>query len=271
MLGVGLALGQYLSALIGSLSPIAFKFTYLLLGCLAAGLGALTYLARFRLTPVESEQAPGQRLQRDLRPTTWLLLAQYLPGAVPWGALTVFIFPYLESKGVAKHSAVLLVTILGVGMIAGAYIAGRLGDALKRRGPNTVLIIVIAFFFAGLVYTMFLIRVSEKYPAATLAILYFLGGVLLSIPGAYIKGMLFDSADGRNVRTVFSLENFLESVGKGIGPFIVGLLISAFGEIERALYAACLFWLLCLIPLAILIFLNRRPGLNAISQRSESS
>lgn len=254
MLGVGLALGQYLSAVIGSASPTSWKYTYLLLACLAGALAAGIYLARFKLASSAPDRASAQSFQPALRRATWLLLAQYLPGAVPWGALTVFIFPHLEANGLGKQAAVLLVTVLAVSMIAGAYVAGLLGDALKRRGPDWIVAIIMAFFLFSIVYTILLIQAPATTPLIVLAILYFLGGLVLSVPGASIKGMLFDSANEDNIRTVFSLENFLESIGKGIGPFVVALLIQAFGNIESALIVACFFWLLCLIPLAILYY-----------------
>ena len=258
MIGLGLAAGQYASALIGVKGTTQWKYTYLLLAgtSVLAGLLTLVYYQRLRISP---EVARNRIKLTDIKAKSILLLSQYLPGSVPWGSLTVFIFPYLEeSGGLARSRVILLITLLGVGMVAGSYLAGVLGEKLKNARANLVPTLIMAFFLVDIAYVYFLLEISLTAGFAMLVPLYFLGGILLAVPGSYIKGMLFDLSDGESVQTVFSAENFLESAGKGIGPAVVALLIMAFADMGTALKVSTLFWFVCLVPLFILMIKNRR-------------
>ncbi|MCE9597573.1 MAG: MFS transporter [Spirochaetia bacterium] len=112
MIGIGLAVGQYASALIAQ--SFSWRLVYLVLACIS-----------ILICPVLALSMPSQNLIAErfninkIPRRAWLLLAQYLPGSVPWGGFSVFIFSYMETDcGISKASAVFLVTILGVGMVS---------------------------------------------------------------------------------------------------------------------------------------------------------
>lgn len=257
MIGIGMAVGQYGSALIGGVSEHSWRFVY------AALAGAVLCLVPILISLDRAgKQDDSKRISVKAVPRpAALLLSQYLPGSVPWGGLTVFIFPYLEIDcSLAKSSAVFLVTVLGIGMIAGSFAAGAAGDRMADRwGSRAVIAAIVVFFLLDILAASVVIELSAKLTLPVLTLLYFAAGMLLAVPGSYIKGLLFKTASKESVHAIFSLENFLESLGKGLGPFVVALLIQYLAGIKTALLAASLFWLLCLPPVFMLLKNSKEP------------
>lgn len=244
-IGVAMAAGQFAAALAGT--HVSWRWVY---AGLAAGSTAALALSAGLPPGPEPVSAPFRTIKRSSR----LLLVQYLPGSIPWGALTVFIFPYLEIEcGKSRAVAALLVTILGVGMVAGAFISGVIGDRLAASGKSSVILALIAFFCIGGAAAWALIELSTLESIALLALVYVATGVILAVPGAWIKGMLFHDADPARVQAAFSMETFLESLGKGLGPFVVSVLIASTSSLQSGMLGSLFFWLLCIPPLILLL------------------
>ncbi|MBL8019248.1 MAG: MFS transporter [Leptospirales bacterium] len=248
VIGIGMAVGQYASATIADY--VSWRFVYALL--------SLLHLVGWPVIHrVDSSRTRGATQFNFSRVSgsAWLLLSQYLPGSIPWGGIGVFIFSYLELEcGIRKSLAVLLVTALGIGMIAGSFLAGRAGARMANRDTRIVPMLIIVFFLSSIGVVQGLIHLSPTVPFLGLLPMYFAAGLVLSVPGTYIKGLLFEATSERDVQAVFSLENFLESLGKGFGPFAVALLIQAVADLRSGMILALYSWLLCIPPILILLF-----------------
>lgn len=180
-----------------------------------------------------------------------LLLIQYIPGSIPWGALTVYIFPFIQSKILFnKLDSVNMLTLLGIGMIIGTYLAALLGDWLKKKDKEqTIYLLLLLSFVLSEVFVYFFLTYLSSINKYLSYIIIFLAGIVLAFPGTYIKGILFTGLNEIQIRRIFSIENFLESIGKGLGPFVVSLLIIITGDLLSSMLYSLMFWNISIIIL----------------------
>lgn len=78
------------------------------------------------------------KLRRQLKvPSNALILAQGLPGTVPWGMLNAYFVDYLHAqKGLAVEEGTLAVTLFGLGAVVGTVAGGAYGQRVyNRAGP----------------------------------------------------------------------------------------------------------------------------------------
>ena len=79
------------------------------------------------------------KLRRQLGvPSNALILAQGLPGTVPWGMLNAYFVDYLHAqKGLAVEEGTLAVTLFGLGAVVGTVAGGAYGQRVyNRAGPG---------------------------------------------------------------------------------------------------------------------------------------
>jgi sugar phosphate permease len=182
-------------------------------------------------------------------------LSQYLPGAIPWGALTIFIFPFSYKFRNSEHSLVATYMVfLSIGMLIGSLIAGFIADKLNQIKKIFMLVCIIVFLLLSSIYFYYFVSYYTDFSENLLFILFLIMGSILSIPGTYIKGLLFMNASEEEVQKLFAIENFLESLGKGFGPLIVGILIFITSDLFFSFQLIGFFWVLCLIPILIIFF-----------------
>lgn len=259
LLGLGAACGQYASAIIGDATPTGWRFVFFGLACCDAL--CLVLLQRRPLETAPRLQTATNRnsffAALDLKSA--LLLSQYLPGSIPWGAFTVFIYPYLSIE--CRRGALLpvtLITVLAAGMVIGSFVASAPAQFIYNRSPRGFYLCLLFSFGASIPVVLVLISISAYFDGLSLTAAYFLAGALLAIPGACIKGALFAGVSAEGTNAVFSLENFLESLGKGLGPAIAAALLLRTGTLAEALRLSSLFWLFCIPPIAILLTVETR-------------
>ncbi len=242
LLGVGLACGQLAAAWITE--TYSWRAVY---GALA-GLSLIAAPVARMLPLPQNESNHITTVPRSAR----MLLIQYLPGSIPWGGLTVFIFPYLSRAGIPPSHTAILITILGAGMVAGAFLAGEIGKRIGRERTRLIAL-VCACLLLSVATAFWILEWSAGVKEPWRSLLYFAGGMILAVPGASIKGLLFESARPEDTHTIFSIENFLESAGKGFGPAAVSLLVWTLGDLRIGLMASCLFWLMCIPSLLLFV------------------
>ncbi|WCL49048.1 MFS transporter [Leptospira sp. GIMC2001] len=252
MLGFGILIGQFISAvLIDMLFP--WNSAFLVILVLFFGNYFISHsidkVYRIDLKNSLKRNLENFSINRD----TFLLLIQYLPGSIPWGAITVFIYPFsYEVRKSSSSLVVLYMTIFSIGMLVGSLIAGYIADRFKNAKRKSMLWGIILFLLLSVFYFEYFIAFYFIFSELTLIILLFLLGLILSVPGTYIKGLLFLNSSKEDVQKIFSIENFLESIGKGFGPLVVGGLIYSNSDIAFSFKIIPLFWLLCIIPVSII-------------------
>lgn len=252
MIGLGQILGQYLSATFLDYQ-LKWNFVFLFI--------ALLFLMNLFLTFIIKNDNDFSNCDSILEFTTnvkiakesKLYLSQYLPGSIPWGALTVFIFPF--SAEIRNSSASLVATymvILSIGMLVGSIMAGYMADKLHRAKKKIMLLSIIFFLILSFFYLHIFISFYSVFSNFMILILIFFMGCILSIPGTYIKGLLFIGSNPLEIQRIFAIENFLESFGKGFGPFVVSILIFYTNDILYSFKMIGIFWIFCVIPIVIL-------------------
>ena len=76
-------------------------------------------------------------------------------------------------------------------------------------------------------------------------------GALITVAGPNIKAILMNVNPPEHRGTVFALHNIFDGIGKGVGPFIGGLLIAS-TSYTFTVYFSALMWIPCgLLYLAI--------------------
>lgn len=252
MIGLGQILGQYLSATFLD-NQLKWNFVFIFIALLFLISLFLTYKIKYDndFSNVNSvfKNNPNIKLTKESK----LYLSQYLPGSIPWGAITVFIFPF--SSEIRNSSASMVATymvFMSIGMLIGSIIAGYIADKLNKVKKKIMLLAILFFLILSFLYLYLFISYYSEFSNFMILILFFFMGCILSIPGTYIKGLLFIGSNSNQIQRIFAIENFLESFGKGFGPFIVSIFILYTNDILFSFKIIGIFWIFCLIPIVIL-------------------
>jgi MFS family permease len=174
--------------------------------------------------------------KRILRiPTNVLAFLQGVPGTLPWGILPFFFVDfYREVKGFHADIATSLTVIFGMGTILGGLIGGHAGQELYKRNPKYLP------FFSGLsivlgVFPWYYMTAMQFPPDPGWSefilpsIVGFFAGVIVSLASANVKALLMAVNPPENRGSAFAIFNLTDSIGKGIGPWLGGLLIKGMG------------------------------------------
>lgn len=181
--------------------------------------------------------------------TNLLVFLQGIPGTVPWGMFFVFFNDYFaQDKGYSVEKSTLLVMAVGGAAIGGVLGGGFLGNRLYARNPAYLGILCGGAALFGIIPTVLLINypahVGPEPPTLLGAILLAaLTGFVVTIPAPNLRAMLMNVNPPEVRGSVFSLYNLADDLGKGFGPALIALLITAFGR-TRAFNVAASFWLL---------------------------
>ena len=176
---------------------------------------------------------------------------QGIPGSIPWGLIPFFLVPFYENKGFSKEFATTLTLVLGIGATAGGLLGGWAGDRLYRRSPKLVPLLCAAAVAAGIVPGHLLTTMKLSPHLGGLAWAYpvvfcVVTGIIVTIPSANIKAMLLNVNPPEHRGSVFGVHNITDSVGRGIGPAIGGLLITSRGYLYAMLFSVYM-WVPCAI------------------------
>lgn len=183
--------------------------------------------------------------------TNLLGFVQGIPGSIPWGLIPFFLVPFYENKGFSKEFATMLTLVLGVGVTAGGIFGGWFGDRLWRRSPRYVPVFCALAVAAGILPGHLLMTMNFS-PAMRGAewLLPFLfcvvTGFIVCLPSANIKAMLLNVNPPEQRGSVFGVHNITDSVGRGIGPALGGLLIRKFGYTFAMLFSVYM-WVPCAV------------------------
>ena len=176
---------------------------------------------------------------------------QGIPGSIPWGLIPFFLVPFYENKGFSKEFATTLTLVLGIGATAGGLLGGWAGDRLYRKSPRLVPLLCAVAVAAGIIpgHLLMTMRLSPNlggsawvYPIVFCVVT----GVIVTIPSANIKAMLLNVNPPEHRGSVFGIHNITDSVGRGIGPAIGGLLIASRGYLYAMLFSVYM-WVPCAI------------------------
>jgi MFS transporter, OFA family, oxalate/formate antiporter len=205
-----------------------WRTAYLVLGCMTAvvGVGAALLIEsdpRSRgLAPegdtlqpnTERGPLPGMSVREAI--TSRRFVGLYVACLIAsFGLFVPFVHlvPYALDQGISKSSAVLLMTVIGVGSTAGRFFLGGLADRLGRR-------LGVLMMFAGMALALAIWAWSTAFwPLAEFAFVFgvFYGGFVALMPA-----LVADYFGGRNVSGIIGILYTSVALGTLIGPTAAG-------------------------------------------------
>lgn len=191
---------------------------------------------------------------------------QGIPGSIPWGILPFYLISYYETvKHFSKEAATLLSLIFGLGATIGGVLGGWVGERMYKRNPRALPIFCGIAVLGGVVPAMLLLMLN--FPAEPTwgdlllpGIFGFFAGIIVTLPSANIKTILLNVNRPEHRGSVFSIFNITDSIGRGLGPLIGGVLIASV-NFQFTMYFATLMWIPCgILYLAIYLSIMKDLG-----------
>jgi MFS family permease len=130
----------------------------------------------------------------------------------------VHLTPYATDHGIAKTSAVLLVSVIGIGSTVGRFFLGSLADRFGRE-------VSLVGMFAGMALALLIWLSSTQF--WPLAIFAFLFGTAYGGWVALLPAVIMDYFGGRNVSGLIGILYTSAGIGTLIGPSATGYIFDA--------------------------------------------
>ena len=220
----------------------------------AAALATLTMLAVWRLVPWTPPN-PGATIRREAgalrRPQVLLAVATGAVGGGGLFAIYSYVTPILTDRsGVAGGMVPLVLALLGLGMVAGGLIGGRLVD-WRPRGA-----IFGAFVWMAAVFALFTVTSQS---AVTAIPTVFLLGTSLVLPTGLQMRLMDVSAEAQTLGAALNHSAF--NTANALGAWIGGLVLAAGLGLTAPMWAAVGLTLAGMGIFAVAVALERRTAL----------
>ncbi len=266
-MGLGIAVGQLISGFVGP--EYGWRLPFILVAVPNFALAVVFFLTVKEPQRGAMEEAlePGQKISvrwSDYKeafkvPTAVMVFLQGLPGTVPWGVFFVFLNDfYAQDKGYSVQAATLIVMVLGAFAILGALVGGLVGNWLYNKDNRYLPILCGSTTILGMIPVALLISYPSQLGVEDPSVLFpmilgALSGFTISITGPNVRAILLNVTSPETRGSVFSLYNLADTLGNGLGPAIIALLIASMGRVG-AFHVANGFWLFCGIVLLAMSF-----------------
>lgn len=174
--------------------------------------------------------------------TNIVIFLQGIPGNVPWALLFVYLVDFFEkTKGFDVQEANLLVIAFGGTAILGGFVGGFIGKFLYLKARKWLPVFGGLAIISGAIPTFMILAYNEKDMSVPVT-LALIGGLLATMAVPNVRAILLNSNIPENRGSVFALYNLTDDLGKGLGPFFIGLLLMFMSQ-ELAYNIAVSFWL----------------------------
>ena len=197
-----------------------------------------------------------RRTTRELfaRRSNLLLFLQGIPGSLPWGLLPFWVISfYREVRGLDTVSATALWEIFGVTTIVGTLLWASIGDWLFNRRPRHAALLCTVVIALGMLpmFALFNVEWPRYQDYVLLAVC---GGLLISVASANIRAFLMNVNPPEQRGSAFAVYNLMDTIGKGVGPAVGGMMLAATQNYSLMLNVAISFWSLCVVVFAGVVF-----------------
>eukprot|EP00514_Thraustochytrium_sp_LLF1b_P002444 CAMPEP_0184513394 /NCGR_PEP_ID=MMETSP0198_2-20121128/3398_1 /TAXON_ID=1112570 /ORGANISM="Thraustochytrium sp., Strain LLF1b" /LENGTH=516 /DNA_ID=CAMNT_0026903497 /DNA_START=234 /DNA_END=1784 /DNA_ORIENTATION=+ len=196
-----------------------------------------------------------QRLKQAFQTSTVVfILLQSLPASLPWGVIITFFNDFAaQNLGIGVEQSTSLVVAFGLGLALGIVSAGWAADKYLEQYP----IATISFCATSTLISaipMISLLFLPRQPLWLYLIVCFPAGMLAGAPTGIIRAMLLNTTVPEVRGSAFAVLNIFDDIGRGLGPFLVSLMIAAMpGHRAEALALSFSFWFLSgilLFPIA---------------------
>jgi len=182
--------------------------------------------------------------------TNILMFLHAIPGSVPWGVFFIYLNDFLsQQKGFSIETATIFVMIIGIGTLLGGLLGGFIGDRLHNYKPWLQPLFCGIAVIASVVPTLVMLNYPPQFGVSHpeyigLAILGLLTGIIANFTAPNAIAILLNVNAPEARGSVLSLFNLVNDLGKGLGPWVVAMLIVSFQR-QQAFEIATLFWVIC--------------------------
>ncbi|HUT53178.1 MAG TPA: MFS transporter [bacterium] len=269
--GLGMAVGMVMAGNLGAshftfLGTSGWRLPFVLAALPNFALAPMFWLTTAEPTRGAGEKALRKQIEKGAEYTRRIRLSDYpiilgnrtnlyffmqsIPGTIGWGVLPYWIITfYATRKNVSIPMATNLSLLIGVGMMLGGFAGGIIGNLLHARNKKYLPLLCGVTTLLG--FGFFLAMVHYPLPpaptfldmAGPLAV-GIIGGFLITITSSNIRAIVLNVNPPENRGAMMSLFTLTDSIGKGAGPLLGGLLIGAVGY-YRMMDIATLSWIPC--------------------------
>ncbi|MCX8171108.1 MAG: MFS transporter [Candidatus Bathyarchaeota archaeon] len=178
-------------------------------------------------------------------PSMRFLFIQGFFGVFPWNALTYWAFRYLETeRGYTAAEAALVMVAAIATLTVGSIIWGFLGDVLFRRTPRGRALLCTVVVFSGAISLFAALSVPLENRDLFLALIA-LTALIIPVGGANVTPIIQDIVEPEIRSTAQALQGFIENIGSGLAPFMVGLIAVQSSLRDAILIIGVSTWILC--------------------------
>lgn len=178
-------------------------------------------------------------------PSMRFLFMQGFFGVFPWNALTYWAFRYLETeRGYTAAEAAFVMVIAIAALTIGSVAWGFLGDMLFKRTPRGRALLCTIVVFLGAVSLFAALNVPLENRLLFL-ILIALTAFIIPVGGANVTPIIQDIVEPEIRSTAQALQGFIENIGSGLAPLMVGLIAVQSSLRDAILLIGVSTWIIC--------------------------
>ena len=183
-----------------------------------------------------------------------LLFLQGIPGSLPWGLLPFWVITFFrEVRAFDAADATAIWELFGIATVIGGLLWAIVGDWLFNKKPSYCAAMCTTVILIGMLPLLALFNIQWVGLTPYFA-LVILAGLLISVGSSNIRALLMNVNLPEHRGGVFAIYNFSDSIGKGLGPAIGGLIIAMTQDYQLMVNLAISFWILCALIFAGTIF-----------------
>jgi predicted MFS family arabinose efflux permease len=190
-------------------------------------------------------------------PTVLLAVVQGAPGSIPWGIINVFLNDYLsEDRGFSVETATTVLMCFSLGNVCGLILGGIGGRHLYQLDNRYPAILAGSMAIMGCFPLWILLNtVDSTTPYWLVALIAFIGGFGSGPTGPIIKATTANVTLPRARGQAFALCSLFDDFGKGLGPYLVSILIAQMGGRRLPAFNIGVGgWILCGVANLVIFF-----------------